>query len=62
MIDKYTALKNTTDWIANSSSEEFKSTFNELGDNYSGLTIGDFLSEDEEELEEIEELDESEEE
>lgn len=43
MIDKYTALKNTTDWIVNSSIEEFMSTFNQLGDNYEGITLGEYI-------------------
>lgn len=43
MIDKYTALQNTTDWIVNSSIEEFMSTFNELGDNYEGITLGEYI-------------------
>ena len=42
MNSKYNALKNTTDWIINSSSEEFMSTFKNLNDNYSGITIGEF--------------------
>ncbi|MDO9831141.1 hypothetical protein Q7381_04185 [Glaesserella parasuis] len=40
---KYQALQNTTDWIINSSSDEFLSTFNMLNDEYSGLTIGEFI-------------------
>lgn len=43
MIDKYVALQNTTNWIVNSSSEEFMSTFNELGDGYGGMTLGDYI-------------------
>ncbi|POY42010.1 hypothetical protein [Avibacterium endocarditidis] len=43
MNDKYNALQNTTDWIVNSSSEEFMSTFKTLNDNYSGMTIGEFI-------------------
>lgn len=43
MNNKYTALNNTTDWIINSSSEEFMSTFNMLDGNYSGITIGEFI-------------------
>ena len=43
MNSKYNALKNTTDWIINSSSEEFMSTFKNLNDNYSGITIGEFI-------------------
>ena len=43
MEDKYDSLNKITDWIKNSSSDEFMSTFNELGDNYSGITIGEFI-------------------
>ncbi|RDE66758.1 hypothetical protein DPV96_06920 [Aggregatibacter segnis] len=42
-MDKYTELRNVTDWIENSSSEEFMSTFNSLGNDYSGVTLGDFV-------------------
>lgn len=44
---KYEGMKAITDWIKNCPSEEFMKTFNELGNNYSGLTIGDFLGADE---------------
>lgn len=40
---KYEGLKAVTDWIKNCPSEEFMRTFNELKDDYSGPTIGDFL-------------------
>lgn len=43
MIDKYLALKNTTNWIENSSLEEFMSTFHELGDEYDGITLGEYI-------------------
>ena len=43
MKDKYDSLNKITNWIKNSSSDEFMSTFNELGDNYSGITIGEFI-------------------
>lgn len=42
-MDKYESLKRITDWIKNSSSEEFMEKFNQLDRNYSGMTIGDFL-------------------
>lgn len=51
MIDKYTALQNTTDWIKNSSIEEFMEGFNnlpvhEMNENNSSLgTIIDSLEE-----------------
>lgn len=46
-MDKYEGLQKVTDWIKNSSSEEFMETFNKLNDNeYSGPTLGDFLSSD----------------
>lgn len=40
---KYAGMKEVTDWIKNCPSEEFMRTFNELKDDYSGPTIGDFL-------------------
>lgn len=40
---KYEGMKAVTDWIKNCPSEEFMRTFNELKDDYSGPTIGDFL-------------------
>lgn len=40
---KYEGMKEVTDWIKNCPSEEFMRTFNELKDDYSGPTIGDFL-------------------
>lgn len=40
---KYEGMKAVTDWIENCPSEEFMRTFNELKDDYSGPTIGDFL-------------------
>lgn len=43
MKNKYDALKNTTNWIINSSSEEFISTFKMLDGNYSGITVGEFI-------------------
>lgn len=44
-MDKYESLKNVTNWIENSSSEEFMSTFNSLNNNYSNnsITLGDFI-------------------
>lgn len=36
---KYIAMQNTTDWIRNSSKEEFLEGFKQLGDNYSGPTL-----------------------
>lgn len=42
-MDRYEGLQKVTDWIKNSSSEEFMGTFNKLNDNYSGPTLGDFL-------------------
>lgn len=41
---KYKSLEEITNWIKNSSSEEFMGTFNKLGDDYNGPTVGDFLS------------------
>lgn len=41
---KYKSLEEMTNWIKNSSSEEFMSTFNKLGDDYNGPTVEDFLS------------------
>lgn len=46
-VDKYIALQNTTNWIENSSSEEFMSLYNKLGDDYSGTTVGEILGIDE---------------
>lgn len=43
MNTKYDSLKRITDWINNSSSDEFMSKFNKLGDNYSGITVGEFI-------------------
>lgn len=43
MIDKYLALRNTMDWITNSSSEEFMNTFNQLDDKYDGMTLGEYI-------------------
>lgn len=43
MSNKYDSLEKITNWIKNSSSEEFMSKFNKLGDNYSGITIGEFI-------------------
>lgn len=57
-MDKYEGLQKVTDWIKNSSSEEFMGTFNKLNDKeYSGPTLGDFLDslDDTEEGEEVEE-------
>lgn len=54
-MGKYEGLQKVTDWIKNSSSEEFMGTFNKLNDKeYSGPTIGDFLDslDDTEEVEE----------
>ena len=46
-MDKYEGLQKVTDWIKNSSSEEFMGTFNKLNDKeYSGPTLGDFLGSD----------------
>ena len=42
-MDKYESLKRITDWIKNSSSEEFMEKFNQLDGNYSGMSVGDFL-------------------
>lgn len=44
-MDKYEKLKNVTNWIEDSSSEEFMSTFNELNNNYpnNSITLGDFI-------------------
>lgn len=43
-MGKYESLQKVTDWIKNSSSEEFMGTFNKLNEKeYSGPTIGDFL-------------------
>ena len=42
MNTKYDSLKRITDWINNSSSDEFMSKFNKLGDNYSGINVGEF--------------------
>lgn len=52
---KYEGMKAVTDWIKNCPSEEFMRTFNELKDDYSGPTIGDFLGDADEEPEESEE-------
>lgn len=53
---KYEGMKAVTDWIKNCPSEEFMRTFNELKDDYSGPTIGDFLGDaDDNEHEEPEE-------
>lgn len=41
---KYKSLEEMTNWIKNSSSEEFMGTFNKLGDDYNGPTVEDFLS------------------
>lgn len=57
-MDKYEGLQKVTDWIMNSSSEEFMGTFNKLNDKeYSGPTLGDFLDslDDTEDTEEVEE-------
>lgn len=44
-MDKYEGLQKVTDWIKNSSSEEFMGTFNKLNDKeYSGPTLGDFIN------------------
>lgn len=43
MNTKYDSLKRITDWINNSSSDEFMSKFYKLGDNYSGITVGEFI-------------------
>lgn len=45
---KYEGMKEVTNWIKNCPSEEFMRTFNELKDDYSGPTIGDFLGVDDE--------------
>ena len=42
-VDKYTALKNTLDWIENSSPEEFAAGFNSLTGDYNGVTIGEII-------------------
>lgn len=42
-VDKYTALKNTLDWIENSSPEEFAEGFNSLTGDYNGVTIGEII-------------------
>ncbi len=43
-MGKYESLQKVTDWIKNSSSEEFMGTFNKLNDKeYPGPTLGDFL-------------------
>lgn len=42
-MDKYEGLQKITDWIKNSSSEEFMETFNKLDKEYSGMTLGDFI-------------------
>lgn len=53
---KYEGMKEVTNWIKNCPSEEFMGTFNELKDDYSGPTIGDFLGNaDDNEHEESEE-------
>lgn len=52
---KYEGMKEVTNWIKNCPSEEFMRTFNELKDDYSGPTIGDFLGDADEEPEESEE-------
>lgn len=53
---KYEGMKEVTNWIKNCPSEEFVRTFNELKDDYSGPTIGDFLGDaDDNEPEESEE-------
>lgn len=62
-MDKYEALQKISDWIKNSSSEEFMGTFNKLNDKeYSGPTLGDFLDslDDTEEVEEGEPITEEE--
>ena len=43
MADKYEALQNTTNWIVNSSPEEFLSTFNQLEGDYDGITLGEYI-------------------
>lgn len=54
---KYEGMKAVSDWIKNCPSEEFMKTFNELKDDYSGPTIGDFLGDaDDNEPEESEEV------
>lgn len=52
---KYEGMKAISNWIKNCPSEEFMRTFNELEDNYSGPTIGDFLGDADDEPEESEE-------
>ena len=52
---KYEGMKAVSDWIKNCPSEEFMKTFNELKDDYSGPTIGDFLGDADDEPEEPEE-------
>lgn len=62
-MDKYEGLQKVTDWIINSSSEEFMGTFNKLNNKeYSGPTLGDFLGslDDSEEVEEGEPITEEE--
>lgn len=61
-MGKYESLQKVTDWIKNSSKEEFMGTFNKLNDKeYSGPTLGDFLGlNDTEELEEGEPITEEE--
>ena len=62
-MDKYEGLQKVTDWIKNSSSEEFMESFNKLNDKeYSGPTLGDFLDslDDTEEVEEGEPITEEE--
>lgn len=56
-MDKYEGLQKITDWIKNSSSEEFMETFNKLDKEYSGMTLGDFidLTETEKETEDFSE-------
>lgn len=39
------SLNAVTKWIENSSSEEFLLNFNKLGNNYSGITLGEYLDE-----------------
>lgn len=43
MSDKYNALRSTTDWILNSPSEEFMSSFKTLKNDCSKMTAGAFI-------------------
>lgn len=42
-MKKYEALKAVTQWIRESSSEDFMKNFNTLEGQYSGITIGEYL-------------------